>query len=146
MSALTINITPEDQRFAAEYKAREIEAEKLARGEGFTVNKNVGKYSASTADGSVTQHQVYTSSPTDFESPGVVGSLGLKAALPTSVVKTPVGEMQLSMAEKMGFVTRDANGNYQDTDSVKKMIQQSAPKKPTVNLQDHFMAKNPLTI
>jgi hypothetical protein len=145
MSALQINVTPEDAQFAAEHKAREIAAEKLARGEGFTVNKNVGKYSASTADGSITQHQTYQSSVNDFKTDGIVGSIGLGRVHDGAVVEVNGMTMTLGMAVSLGLVNKDANGQYQDSDQVKKMTQQAA-KKPKVDLQDHFRAKHSLTI
>lgn len=146
MQSNSLVITPADSQFAADYRAKEIEAEKRAIGNGITVNKNVGKYSASTADGSTEQHQVYQSSVNDFKTDGIVGSIGLGRVHDGAVVNVNGMTMTLGMAVSLGLVSKDANGNYQDSDQAKKMIQQSAPKRQTVELKDHFLKQNPLAI
>jgi hypothetical protein len=146
MQSNSLVITAEDSKFAEEYRAKEIEAEKRARGDGISVNRLVGKYSASTIDGSVTEHKVYQSSANDFKTDGIVGSIGLGRVHDGAVVEVNGMTMTLGMAVSLGLVSKDAHGNYEDSAQVKKMIQQSAPKKPTVELKDHFLAKNPLTI
>jgi hypothetical protein len=147
MSSLQINITPEDAQFAAEYKAREIEAEKRARGDGVSVNRLVGKYSASTADGSVTEHKVYQSSANDFKTDGIVGSIGLGRVHDGAVVEVNGMTMTLGMAVSLGLVSKDAHGNYEDSAQVKKMTRQSAPKRSAHQIMtDSIMKKNPLTI
>jgi hypothetical protein len=144
MSALQINVSSEDAKFAQEYREREIAAEKLARGDGLTINKNVGKYSANTADGSITQHQTYQSSVNDFKTDGIVGSIGLGRVHDGAVVEVNGMSMTLGMAVSLGLVTKDANGQYHDSDQVKKMIQQSAPKRQAG--QPLWLKDSPLTI
>lgn len=145
MQSNSLVITPADSKFAEEYRAKEIEAEKRARGDGVSVNRLVGSYSASTADGSVTENKVYQSSVNDFKTPGIVGSIGLGRVHDGAVVEVNGMSMTLGMAVSLGLVSKDANGNYQDSDQVKKMIQQSA-KKPKTDLQAHFNKIYPLSI
>jgi hypothetical protein len=146
MFSNSLTITPADAQFAADHKEREIAAEKLARGDGLTINKNVGKYSANTADGSITQHQTYQSSVNDFKTDGIVGSIGLGRVHDGAVVEVNGMSMTLGMAVSLGLVSKDTNGNYTDSDQVKKMMTQQSAKKPKVDLQDHFRAKHSLTI
>jgi hypothetical protein len=142
MSALQINITAEDAKFAAEHRAREIEAEKLAKGEGLTVNKNVGRYSASTHDGSVIKHESYSMSVNDFKTPGIVGSLGHHRPHDGAVVEYMGMTMTLGTAVQMGLVNKDAQGNYTDAVDQKKVTQQTRKGMTSQEFSQHLMNRN----
>lgn len=142
MSALQINITAEDAKFAEQYRQREIEAEKLARGEGLTVNKNVGKYSASTFDGSVSEHKVYSMSVNDFKTDGIVGSLGHHRPHDGAVVEYNGMTMTLGTAVSLGLVNKDAQGNYTDAVDQKKVTQQTGRGMTSQEFSQHMMNRN----
>lgn len=147
---MSLQITQEEIKFAQDYRAKEIEAERLAAGDGVTVNKNVGKYSATTGVDDFTEHKTHSMSVNDFKSEGIVGSIGMGKVHDGAEVSYNGMTMTLGMAVNLGLVTKDANGNYQDNESAIKKTMSPQPKEHRkASLEEYrskILGQSPLAI